>query len=369
MATTVAPPPSPPPGCGNIDPDYYFLCDTCEAWGIGLTTVAAAGILTSLILLLLFTMLACIVEDKNKKSMVPIQFFFIMGTLGIFSLTFAFIVRLNKKTGPARFLLHGVLFALCFSCLLTHAFNLIRLVRGKVPYSQRSLLFCVLGFTLVQIIIAVKYIVITVERDSIDLARMGRQQRNKDFVMLAIYVVVLMVLAFVTSMFTFCGAYKGWKKHGTHIFVTLLFSMVIWITWIFVFLRSSMSYESTQSKWDDPVISVTLVVNGLVFLVLYIVPEICFLASPCKPEDYPPKKSTVTQLSIEAGSTQAPDKEGTEEDVLLSANENCLQPKILKSKPRISIPRATLLPVYKQDIVVCSESKTGPTRETLKQYF
>nr|XP_060632102.1 retinoic acid-induced protein 3-like [Anolis sagrei ordinatus] len=359
MATTVMAAP-PPPGCGNIDPDYYFLCDICEAWGIGLATVAAAGILTSLILLLLFTVLACIVKDKNKKNMVPIQFFFIMGTLGILSLTFAFIVRLSKKTGPARFVLHGVLFALCFSCLLTHAFNLIRLVRGKVPYSQQSLLLCVLGFTLVQVIIAVTYIVIMVERDNIDLARMGREQRNKDFVMLAIYVVVLMVLAFVTSMFTFCGAYKGWKKHGTHVFVTLLFSIVIWITWISVFLRSSMSYETIQSKWDDPIIGVTLVVNGWVFLVLYTVPEICILASPFKPEDYPPNKSTVTQQSVEAGSTQAPDKEGAEEDVLLSANENCLQPKNLKSKPRISIPRATLDPAYKQDIVVCSESKTGP---------
>ncbi|KAH0616807.1 hypothetical protein JD844_028207 [Phrynosoma platyrhinos] len=325
MATTMAP---PPPGCGNIDPNYYFLCDICEVWGIGLETVAAAGILASLVLLLIFIILACRVKDKNKKNMVPIQFFFILGTLGILSLTFAFIIRLNKATGPARFILHGVLFALCFSCLLTHAFNLISLVRGKVPYSQLSLWIHALGLTFVQIIIAVKYVILTVERDGIDLARMEREQRNKDFVMLVIYVVFLMVLAFVISMFTFCGPYKGWKKHGIHIFVTLFFSIAIWITWISILLMSSISDEGVQGKWDDPLISVALIVNGWVFLMIYTVPEICFLASPCKPGDYPPKKSTTRQRSVEAGSTQAPDKEGAEEDVLLSANENCLQPKV-----------------------------------------
>lgn len=299
---------APPPGCGNIDSDYYFLCDVCAAWGIGLETLAAAGILASLILLLAFFVLSWMTKDKNKKNMIPIQFLFILGTLGIFSLTFAFIIRLNKKTGLIRFISYGVLFALCFSCLLTHASNLIKLVRGKPPLSKLAMLLRTVGITIIQVIIAVKYAILTVERDGIDLANMGREQRNKDFVMLLIYVIALMVFSFVISMFTSCGPYKGWKRHGMHICITLLFSIAIWSSWISMLFLSGIPSDVDQSQWDDPLFSVTLVVNGWVFLMMYTLPEICFLTIPHQPEDYPPEdilwKSTATQRSVEAGSTQ-----------------------------------------------------------------
>ncbi|XP_054843719.1 retinoic acid-induced protein 3-like [Eublepharis macularius] len=357
MASTTA----PPPGCGNIDPDYYFLCDVCAAWGIGLETLAAAGVLASLILLMAFFALSWMVKDKNKKNLIPIQFLFILGTLGIFSLTFAFIIRLNNKTGSVRFILYGVLFALCFSCLLTHASNLIKLVRGKAPLSKLSMLVRAVGLTFIQIIIAVKYIIITVERDGIDMAKMGREQRNKDFVMLLIYVLVLMVFSFMISMFTSCGPYKGWKRHGMHISVTLLFSIAIWSSWISMLLLSGIPTNGEQSRWDDPLISVALVVNGWVFLMMYTIPEICFLTIPHQPEDYPSEeilwKSTGRQQSVEAGSTQAPDKEGAEEDILFPPNGTGFQPKDPKPKPCFSIPRTMLHPAYRQEMMVRYEAK------------
>nr|XP_020643579.1 retinoic acid-induced protein 3-like [Pogona vitticeps] len=352
---------APPPGCGNIDPNYYFLCDVCEAWGISLETVAAAGIVACLAVLLTCFIFAWRVEDKNKKNMAALQFLFILGTLGILSLPFAFIIRLNKITAPTRFLLPGVLFALCFSCLLMHAFNLIRLVRGKVPYSQLSILLHALGLTFVQVIIAIQYIVLTVGRDGIDLARMGREQRNKDFVILLTYVIVLMVFAFLISTLTFCGPYKGWKKHGTYIFVTLFFSIAIWVAWISVLLVSGTS-DSVQSKWDDPLIGAALVANGWVFLMMYTVPEICFLATPCKAGYYPPEKPATTQQIVEE-STQAPDKEGAEEDVLLPPNGNSLQLENSEGEPHFLIPRVMLHPAYKQDMVGCSEAKKEPTTD------
>nr|XP_056702517.1 retinoic acid-induced protein 3-like [Euleptes europaea] len=353
---------APPPGCGNIDPDYYFLCDVCAAWGIGLESLAAAGALASLILLLAFFVLSWMVKDKNKKNLIPIQFLFILGTLGIFSLTFAFIIRLNEKTGPIRFISYGVLFALCFSCLLTHASNLIKLVRGKPPLSKFSMLIYTVGLTLIQIIIAVKYTVITVERDGVDMAKMGREQRNKDFVMLLIYVLVLMVFSFIISTFTSCGLYKGWKRHGMHICVTLLFSIAIWSSWISLLLMSNITSDGDQSQWDDPLLSVALVVNGWVFLMMYTLPEICFLTIPHQPEDYPSEeilwKSIARQQSVEAGSTQAPDKEGAEEDVLSPPDGTGFQPKNPETKPCFSIPRAMLHPAYRQGMMVRCEAKT-----------
>uniref|UniRef100_A0A8D0GC69 G-protein coupled receptors family 3 profile domain-containing protein n=1 Tax=Sphenodon punctatus TaxID=8508 RepID=A0A8D0GC69_SPHPU len=263
----------------NIDPAYYFLCDTCAAWGIGIETLAAAGILTTLVLLLAFFVLSCKVQDSNKRNMVPVQFIFLLSNLGIFSLTFAFIIQLNKTTGPTRFFLFGVLFALCFSCLLTHAFNLIKLVRGKIPISWPAMLVYIVGFTCIQVIIAVKYVAITMGRDAIDFTRMERAQRNKDLVMLLMYVLLLMALTFVSSMFTSCGPYRGWKRHGAHICTTILFSIAIWTAWISVLMRG-IPTQSNQSRWDDPLFSIVLVANGWVFLMMYMVPEMCFLTVP-----------------------------------------------------------------------------------------
>ncbi|XP_077195363.1 retinoic acid-induced protein 3-like [Paroedura picta] len=357
MASTM----TPAPGCGNIDPDNYFLCDVCAAWGIGLETLAAAGILASFILLLAFVVLSWMVKDKNKKNLIPIQFLFILSTLGIFSLTFAFIIRLNKKTGLVRFISYGVLFALCFSCLLTHASNLIKLVRGKPPLSKLSMLIRTVGLTFIQIIIAVKYVILTVERDGIDLANMGREQRNKDFVMLLSYVIALMVFSFVVSMFTSCGPYKGWKRHGMHIGITLFFSGAIWSSWISLLLLSDIPSDVDQSQWDDPLFSVSLVVNGWVFLMMYMLPEICFLALPHQPTDYPPEethwKSTARQQSAEAGNTQAPDKDGAEEDVLFPQNGTGFQPKNPETKPYFSVSWAMSHPAYRQEMMVYREVK------------
>ncbi|XP_006110467.2 retinoic acid-induced protein 3 [Pelodiscus sinensis] len=276
-----------PPGCNqNLHPDYYLLCDTEQVWGIVLESVAAAGIISTIIFMLSLLIVIGKVQDATKRSMIPIYFLFLFGTLGIFSLTFAFIIKLNVRTGPTRFFLFGVLFALCFSCLLTHAFNLVKLVRGKIHLQYPVLLAIAISLTLVQIIIAIIYVVIIVARQNIDFTTMNIEQRNKDFVMLLIYVLFLMALTFLVSMFTFCGTYKGWRRHGAHIYITLLFSIAIWVVWITMLLRGNPELM-TQPLWDDPVISIALVSNGWVFLMIYIVPEFCFLTIPRKPEDYP----------------------------------------------------------------------------------
>uniref|UniRef100_A0A8D0GIN8 G-protein coupled receptors family 3 profile domain-containing protein n=1 Tax=Sphenodon punctatus TaxID=8508 RepID=A0A8D0GIN8_SPHPU len=277
--------------CGNIHSDYYFLCDTDSAWGIVLESLAAAGIIVCLILIFTLLFLICKVQDSSKRSMISIQFLFLLGTLGLFGLTFAFIIKLNDSTGPTRFFLFGVLFALCFSCLLTHAFNLIKLVRGKTPMSWIVMLAIVAGLTMVQVIIAILYIVITVVRYGMTYTMSDAkaiQQRNMDFVMLLIYVLFLMALIFLVSMFTFCGPYRGWKRHGAHIYVTILFSIAIWVVWITMLIKGNRDL-SKQPLWDDPVVSIALVANAWVFLMMYIVPELCFLTAPCKPEDYPPE--------------------------------------------------------------------------------
>lgn len=44
-----------------------------------------------------------------------------------------------------------------------------------------------------------------------------------------------------------------------------------------------------KTNWDDPVVAIALVSNGWIFLIMYVIPEICFLTAPLKLGDYPPE--------------------------------------------------------------------------------
>ncbi|XP_065509233.1 retinoic acid-induced protein 3-like isoform X2 [Caloenas nicobarica] len=283
MTTTM----SPPQGCGNISADYYLLCDVEAAWGIVLESLAAAGVLVTIFLICSLFFLICKVQDNSKRHMISIYFFFLLGTLGIFGLTFAFIIKLNTRTGPTRFFLFGVIFALCFSCLLTHAFNLNKLVRGRKPFSWLMLLLLIVSFAMVQVVISIEYLVTMLVSRGDTFLDMSAEEINKDFVMLLIYVLFLMALTFLVCMFTFCGSYKRWKRHGAHIFVTILFSIAIWVVWITMLIKGNRVLNNPS--WDDPVVAIALVSNGWIFLIMYIIPEICFLTAPLKLEDYPPE--------------------------------------------------------------------------------
>ncbi|KAM8980319.1 retinoic acid-induced protein 3 [Sarcophilus harrisii] len=265
------------------DSIYYNLCDTEKPWGIVLETLAAAGIVTSIAFMLSLLILICKVQDSSRRKVLPTQFLFLLGVLGIFGLTFAFIIKLNDMTGPTRFFLFGVLFALCFSCLLAHTFTLAKLVRGKKPLSLLMTLGLALGFSLIQDIIAVEYVVITMNRtNTFVFTEMPRPQLNEDFVMLLIYVLFLMAFTFTMSLSTFCGSFSGWKRHGAHIYVTMLFSIAIWVAWITLLLR-----DAFDPIWDDTILSTALVANGWVFLLMYILPEFILLTKQRNPRDYP----------------------------------------------------------------------------------
>lgn len=273
-----------PNGCrSNLDSRYHRLCDLAESWGIVLETFAALGAVTSVGFMLALLVLICKVQDSNRRKLLPTQFLFLLGVLGLFGLTFAFIIKLDGGTGPTRFFLFGVLFALCFSCLLAHAFNLTKLVRGRKSLSWLVILGLALGFSLVQDIIAVEYIVLTMNRTNVHIfSELSAPRRNEDFVMLLIYVLFLMMLTFLTSFFIFCGSFTGWKRHGAHICLTMTLSIAVWVVWIILLFISAIG-----SEWDDTILSTALVFNGWVFLLFYVLPEFLLLPKQRNPMDYP----------------------------------------------------------------------------------
>ncbi|NXL84760.1 RAI3 protein, partial [Alectura lathami] len=338
-----------PRGCGSIHADYFLLCDMEQAWGIVLESLAAAGVLVTIFLIFSLFFLICKVQDNSKRHMISIYFFFLLGTLGIFGITFAFIIKTNDRIRPTRFFLFGVLFALCFSCLLTHACNLNRLVRGRRPFSWPVLLLLIVSFFLVQVVINIEYLVTMLVKERDTFLDMPPEQANKDFVMLLIYVLFLMALTFLVSMFTFCGPHKSWKRHGAHIFVTVLFSIAIWVVWITMLTKGNRSLG--RLTWDDPVVAIALVSNGWIFLIMYIIPEICFLTAPLKLEDYPPENdfcqpTFIKQVTGVDNNAYSQDEimQGGREDSSYSPYTSHLQMKTIDTKNEFSIPRAKAQP-------------------------
>ncbi|ELV12435.1 retinoic acid-induced protein 3 [Tupaia chinensis] len=273
-----------PDGCrSDLNSKYNRLCDTTLIWGIVLEALAAVGIVTTVAFLLSLLILICKVQDSNKRKILPIQFLFLLGVLGVFGLTFAFIIRLDGTTGPTRFFLFGVLFSICFSCLLVHALNLTKLVRGRKPFSLLVMLGLALGFSLVQDVIAVEYLVLTMNRTNVDIfSEFSASRRDEDFVMLLIYVLFLMALTILASSCTFCGPFTGWKRHGAHICLTVVLSVAIWVVWI-----TLLFVPNPDSTWDDTILSSALVANGWVFLLVYVAPEFHLLTKQRNPLDYP----------------------------------------------------------------------------------
>ncbi|XP_056384045.1 G-protein coupled receptor family C group 5 member D [Hyla sarda] len=262
----------------DVGEDFIFLCSAPDAWGIVVETLAAAGILFTFALMLSLLILVRRICDNCKRDLVPIQFTFLIATLGIFGLTFAFIVRLNIQTCPTRFFLFGVLFAICFSCLLVHASKLVRLVRGGSGMSWWAMIIMLVALSLVQIIIAILYVAIYLGRNmnQCDRNLADLPQRNIDFVLILVYVMALMAVTLLVSMAAMCGPCKHWKPHGAHIYITMFFSIAIWVTWIVMLLRGNISL-GTAPQWDDPVRAIALVANGWVFLLMYMVPELCLM--------------------------------------------------------------------------------------------
>jgi hypothetical protein len=273
-----------PPGCrSDLDSRYQRLCDLAEGWGIALETLAALGVVTTVAFMFALLILISKVQDSNQRKMLPTQFLFLLGVLGVFGLTFAFIIKLDRGTGPTRFFLFGVLFAICFSCLLAHTINLIKLVYGRKPLSWLVILGLAVAFSLIQDVIAVEYVVLAMNRTNVNVfSELSAPRRNEDFVMLLIYVLLLMVLTFLLSLFTFCGSFSGWRRHGVHICLTTLLSILIWVAWIILLLIPAL-----ESKWDDTILSTVLVANGWVFLVFYVLPEFLHPRKQRNPLDYP----------------------------------------------------------------------------------
>lgn len=269
-----------PRGCGtDLNPLYYYLCDLDAAWGVVVEAFAVAGLLTCFILLVVLLASLPFMPDKRRRRSLPLDILFVLATLGLFGLTFAFIVKPNFATCSSRRFLFGVLFAACFSCLLMKAFKLNCLSRHNTAPQGWKLFFGALAFWSVEVIINTEWMIITMVRYPINVTGMPVPCNiaNMDFAMALIYVMVLMAAVLIASIIVLGGKHKHWYKDGLFIFFTTLLSIGIWVAWIVMYNYGN-AKNGLATAWDDPTLAITLVANAWVFLLFYTVPEVCHLS-------------------------------------------------------------------------------------------
>lgn len=273
-----------PKGCGtNMDSLYFNLCDLSAVWGVVVEAFAAAGLVASLILLIVLLASLPFINSKNWRSSFGLHTVFLIFTFGLFALTFAFIVGKNFATCASRRFLFGVLFAGCFSCLLMQAVRLNILARRNS--GPRGWVWCLgaLGLWLVEVVINTEWLIITIVRYPVNITgtiapvlAIPCNIANQDFVMALIYVLNLLLAVVVASVPIMAGKHKQWRKDGALILVTGLLSVGIWVAWIVMYVSGNA--KNGGPTWDDPTLAIALVSNAWVFLLLHTVPAVCSLS-------------------------------------------------------------------------------------------
>ncbi|XP_030645526.1 G-protein coupled receptor family C group 5 member C-like [Chanos chanos] len=276
-----------PRGCEvSLNPIYFNLCDLDAVWGIVLESLAAAGVVASFVLMVILVASLPFLSDKSRRNLVALQFSFLLFITGLFGLTFAFIMRQDNTTCAVRRFLFGVLFAGCFSCLLVHGICLVMLERRDGH--PRAWLLCLgaIGFWLVEVIINTEWMIITlVTNITIPCYRNIPGVTNRDFVMALIYVMALLLAVVLMAIPSLTHKHKPFRRDALYILLTGILSMSIWVTWIVMYVYGNRAAGSQD--WDDPTLAIALVSNAWVFLVLYIIPEVCALTQASEKEEEP----------------------------------------------------------------------------------
>ncbi|XP_068097400.1 G-protein coupled receptor family C group 5 member C-like isoform X2 [Hyperolius riggenbachi] len=262
-----------PEGCGqDVKWMYFSLCDLKSAWGIVLEAVSVLGIFCTLMLILICIALAPSVSRDERKGVLPLNFLFLFGVLGLFALVFAFIIAPTPAVCVIRRFLFGVLFAKCFACLVAYSVRLNYLVFQNRGPGGCLVFLLAIGLFLVEAVINVEWLLITNVRQTQQDTDRPCNITNQDFVTALVYVMFLIVAALVIPCPVLWGHYLQWKRHGRHIVSTAFMSVLIWVAWIIMYLYGN--EKLGHETWDDPVLAIALASNAWVFLLFYAIPQL-----------------------------------------------------------------------------------------------
>lgn len=276
-----------PRGCGTgVDSLYYNLCDLSAVWGIVVEAFAAAGLVSSLVLFIVLLASLPFVSEPGRRSSIGLHAGFLVFTLGLFCLTFAFLVGRDFSTCASRRFLFGVLFAGCFACLVLQDVRLNLLARRDAGPRGWVLCLGALGLWLVEVIINTEWLILTVVRYPTNSTTSSGSRSgavpcnitNEDFTMALIYVMTLLLAVVLAALPVFAGRHKQWHGEAGCVLATGLLSVGIWVAWITMYVYGNEQADRSPT-WDDPTLAIALVANAWVFLLLHIIPAVCCIST------------------------------------------------------------------------------------------
>lgn len=285
---------SPPYGCSpTLTAQYYYLCNLDAVWGVVVEAFAAAGAVTTFILMVVLVASLPFMTSEDHRSTVGVKVGLLVCTLGLFGLAFAFVVGRDFSVCVVRRFLFGVLFAGCFSCLLMHGVSLNALARRGRGYRGWQLCLGAAGLWAVEAIINTLWLVVTVARYPISSPEgpVSCAITNSDFALALIYVMVLLLAVPVAAAASLGGRHTEWRRSAAYVLFTGVLSVGIWVAWVVMYVYGNGALGGPS--WDDPTLAVALVTNAWVFLALYIIPEAAALTGYSKDpqaptgDDYP----------------------------------------------------------------------------------
>ncbi|CAL8274347.1 unnamed protein product [Lota lota] len=284
-----------PRGCGwGLERPYTLLCDLDSVWGVAVESVAAGGALVAVLLALVLLCRLRGISEADKRSGVGPVLLLLLGVLGLFGLSFAYLIERDESLCVLRRALWGLLFAVCFSCLLAQGVRLRRLGGGRRSPGGCALTGLALGLSAVQGIIAAEWLLLTVLREG----RAACQYLPMDFSLACSYVLALLLAALAASSLALCGKTRQWRCHAVWLLVSCLLSLLLWAAWVGFYLYGN-AWLDRSPDWDEPALAIALVAQGWLLLLFHAIPEahLC-MRPPPQPTapDYFDTSQTSTRL-------------------------------------------------------------------------
>ncbi|XP_047213682.1 G-protein coupled receptor family C group 5 member B-like isoform X1 [Girardinichthys multiradiatus] len=267
-----------PKGCGwGLVRPYTLLCDLESIWGVAVESVAASGTLAAILLALVLLCRLRHISEADKRSGVGPILLLLLGILGLFGLSFAYLIEQNESLCMIRRALWGFLFAVCFSCLLIQGVRLRRLGRERRSPSGCALTGLALGLSGVQGIIAAEWLLLTVMREG----RPACHYLPLDFSLACSYVLALLLAALTAASLALCGKIRQWRCNAVWLLVTCLLSLLLWVAWVGFYLYGN-EWFGRNPEWNDPALAIALVAQGWLLLIFHAIPEshICLRGAP-----------------------------------------------------------------------------------------
>ncbi|XP_057673005.1 G protein-coupled receptor, class C, group 5, member Ba isoform X2 [Corythoichthys intestinalis] len=296
-----------PPGCGwGLGRPYTLLCDLNAVWGVAVESVAAGGTLVAILLALVLLCRLRHIGEAEKRSAVGPLLLLLLGAAGLFGLSFAYLIEQDESLCLLRRALWGLLFALCFSCLLVQGVRLRRVGREHRSPGGCALTGLALGLSAVQGIIAAEWLLLTVLREG----RAACQYLPMDFSLACSYVLALLLAASTAAALALCGKTRQWRCNAIWLLVTCLLSLLLWVAWVGFYLYGN-AWLGKSPEWNEPALAVALVAQGWILLVFHAIPEAHLCMKP------PPQPTAPDYFDTSQSSTRMRET-SFDEDIPLS---------------------------------------------------